>query len=126
MNRPIRIAVAVTALCLAVAPTALAKPAVTTLTGTVGPGFTINLTQAGKKVTRLQAGVPYRFVVTDRSAIHDFHLTGPGLSKQITSVGFTGTKSIVLKLTQGTYAYFCDPHKDSMLGGFKVAPAPAA
>jgi plastocyanin len=126
MNTPIRVALALAALCLAIAPAAFAKPSVTTLTGTVGPGFTINLTQAGKKVTRLHAGVPYRFVVNDRSAIHDFHLTGPGLSKQITSVGFTGTKSIVLELKPGTYAYFCDPHKDSMLGGFKVAPAPAA
>jgi hypothetical protein len=41
--------------------------------GSVGPGFTISLTSGGKKVTSLKAGT-YRFV-TDRSAIHDFHLS---------------------------------------------------
>jgi plastocyanin len=107
---------------LAAVPASLGAPAVTTVNGTVGPDFVINLTSAGKKVKTLEAGVPYRFVVSDRSSIHDFHLTGPGLDKEITTVGFTGTKSVVLKLKKGSYTYFCDPHRDSMLGGFNVGP----
>src|SRR4029450_9548974 len=56
---------------------ALAK----TVNGTVGPGFTIGLTMHGKKVTKLKAGTAYRFVIRDRSSIHDFHLSGPGLNR---------------------------------------------
>ena len=51
-----------------------------TLTGTVGPGFTITLTKGGKKVTRLSAG-RYQLVVRDRSTIHSFVLEGPGSSE---------------------------------------------
>ncbi len=49
-----------------------------TVKGTVGPGFTIGLTMQGKKVTNLKAGTAYRFVISDRADIHDFHLSGPG------------------------------------------------
>ena len=63
----------------------------------------------------------YRFVISDLSSIHDFHLTGPGLNRTITTVDFTGTKSIVLTLKRGTYRYFCDPHSDLMHGSFRVA-----
>jgi hypothetical protein len=41
------------------------------VTGTVVPGFTIGLTMQGKRVTKLKAGTPYRFVIRDRAAIHD-------------------------------------------------------
>ena len=91
-----------------------------TVNGTVGPGFTIALTMNGKRVTKLQAGTPYRFVVNDRADIHDFHLTGPGLDRVITGVDFTGTKSIVLKLKKGSYRYQCDPHSTFMHGAFVV------
>src|SRR3954467_941530 len=50
---------------------------VTTLRGTVGPGFTIKLTKAGKPVTRLAPGM-YRIVVSDRSAIHNFVIEKSG------------------------------------------------
>jgi len=91
-----------------------------TVNGMVGPGFTIALTMNGKRVTKLQAGTPYRFVVNDRADIHDFHLTGPGLDRVITGVDFTGTKSIVLKLKKGSYRYECDPHSTFMHGAFVV------
>ena len=91
------------------------------LNGTVGPGFTITLTKAGKKVTKLKAGVRYRFVVSDRSSAHDFHISGPSVNKVITGVGFTGTKSVVLKLKKGTYTFVCDPHSSFMRGSFKVS-----
>jgi hypothetical protein len=61
---------------------ALAK----TVNDTVGPGFTIGLTMHGKKVTKLKAGTAYRFVIRDRSSIHDFHLSGPGFNRVLTSV----------------------------------------
>ena len=92
-----------------------------TVTGTVGPGFTIGLTMHGKKVTKLKAGTPYRFVIRDRAAIHDFHLSGPGLNRVLTSVPFTGTKSFVLRLKKGSYRFVCDPHSGSMRGGFLVS-----
>ena len=113
------VAVAVVALSLLLAGTASAAPK--TVVGTVGPGFTISLTLEGKKVTKLKAGVLYRFVIKDRSSIHDFHLTGPGVNKVLTGVGFTGTKSAVLKLKKGTYRFVCDPHAASMKGSFKVS-----
>jgi plastocyanin len=89
-----------------------------TLKGTVGPGFTITLTQNGKKVTTLKAG-KYKVVVSDKSNIHNFHLTGPGVNNA-TSVGGTGSKTWTLSLKKGTYKYVCDPHKTSMKGSFKV------
>ena len=92
-----------------------------TLTGTVGPGFTIGLTMQGKKVTRLKAGTPYRFVIHDQADIHDFHLSGPGLNRVLTSVEFTGTKTFVLRLKKGSYRFVCDPHSSFMHGSFVVA-----
>jgi plastocyanin len=88
--------------------------------GTVGPGFTISLTSGGKKVKSLKAGVQYKFEVTDRSSIHDFRLSGPGVNKVITGIGFTGRKSITVKLKRGTYRFVCDPHASSMKGSFSV------
>jgi plastocyanin len=88
------------------------------LTGTVGPGFTISLKQAGKTVKSLKAG-KYTFVVSDKSDIHDFHLTGPGVNKAITQVPATGTKTVTLTLKKGTYTYKCDVHP-TMVGHFKV------
>jgi plastocyanin len=94
---------------------------VKTVTGTVGPGFTISLTVDGKNVTRLKAGVPYRFVIRDRADIHDFHLSGPGLDRVLTSVEFVGTKSLVLRLKKGSYSFVCDPHASIMHGRFRVS-----
>ena len=49
------------------------------LTGVVGPGFTITLKNGTTKVSKLKAGT-YLFKISDRSAIHDFHLSRPGVS----------------------------------------------
>ena len=92
-----------------------------TVTGTVGPGFTIGLTMQGKKVTKLHAGTAYRFVISDRAAIHDFHLSGPGFNRVLTSVPFTGTRSFVLRLKKGSYRFRCDPHAGLMHGRFVVS-----
>jgi plastocyanin len=90
-----------------------------TVNGSVGPGFTISLKLAGKKVKRLKA-TTYRFKITDKSSSHNFHLRGPGFNKAITSVGFSGTKTVTIKLKKGTYRYVCDPHSSFMHGSFKV------
>jgi plastocyanin len=106
-------AVAVTALGLTTAAQAAAP-----LAGTVGPGFTITLTQGGKKVTTLKAG-SYTITIADKSNIHDFHLSGPGLNKT-TSVGGKGSTTWKVTLKKGTYKYVCDPHSSIMKGSFKV------
>jgi plastocyanin len=111
--------VSVAALSLLLAGNATAAPK--TVVGTVGPGYTITLKLNGAKVTKLKAGVQYRFVISDRSSIHDFHLTGPGTNRVVTSVDFTGTKSFVLRLKKGTYNFVCDPHASFMHGSFKAA-----
>jgi plastocyanin len=91
------------------------------VTGTVGPGFTIVLTRAGHRVTKLKAYTSYRFTIRDRATIHDFHLRGPGIDRVLTSVAFQGTKSYTLRLKKGTYRFFCDPHASFMQGSFRVA-----
>ena len=107
---------------LAAIAAALAAPAALagtpTLTGTVGPGFTITLTQGGKKVTSLKPGT-YTIKIADKSTIHDFHLTGPGVNKT-TTVPFQGSTTWKVTLKKGTYKYVCDPHKSFMNGSFKV------
>lgn len=112
-----RVAVIVAALAVGLAGTAGAAPA--PLTGTVGPGHTIDLRQGGKKVTRLKAG-SYRLTVTDRSDDHDFRLVGPGVNRVVTGEEFVGRKTVVLRLKKGTYRFYCAPHADSMRGGFRV------
>jgi plastocyanin len=110
--------VAVAAIAAAlVVPTALA--ATPTLTGTVGPGFKITLTQSGKKVTSLKAGT-YVFKIADKSSIHDFHLSGPGVDKK-TAVGSSTNVTWKLTLKKGTYKYVCDPHASFMKGSFTVS-----
>jgi plastocyanin len=90
-----------------------------TLIGTVGPGFTITLTQNGKAVKSLKAGT-YRIRVTDKASDHDFVLTGPGVTRSITGLSYKGTKTMRVTLRKGTYTYFCTPHKSMMQGSFKV------
>lgn len=103
---------------LVAAPAALAKPV--PLRGTVGPGFTITLTTAaGKPVKTLKAG-SYAITVTDRSAIHNFHLIGRGVNREITTISFTGKKRIVVTLKRGRVIYQCDPHASTMKGSFTV------
>jgi plastocyanin len=109
----------VIAAVFAVAALLPAVAAAKTLSGTVGPGFTISLKSAGKKVKSVKAG-RYTSRVSDKSSIHDFHLRGPGVNKVITSVGFKGTKSTSVRLKKGTYRYVCDPHSSEMKGSFKV------
>ena len=84
-----------------------------TLTGTVGPGFTITM---NKKTVK--AGT-YAITIHDLASIHDFHLTGPGIDKK-TSVPGTGTTKWTVKLKKGTYHFVCDPHRTIMHGVLAV------
>jgi hypothetical protein len=88
------------------------------LVATVGPGFTINLTRGGRKVTRLKPGT-YTIVVRDRARIHNFHLRGPGVNKK-TGVAFVGTVRWRVKLVRGLYRYNCDPHITTLRSSFRV------
>lgn len=100
--------------CLAALATALPATAATpTYKGTVGPGFKISLPNPPKKSGKV------KLVVADRSSIHDFHLTGPGVNVK-TSVGGTGTKTFTITLRKGTYRFVCDPHKSVMKGFFAI------
>lgn len=114
----IRTTCAVAVAVLAFTASSAQPAAPTRLVATVGPGFTITLTKAGKKVTRLRAG---RYVITvrDRASIHNFHLRGPGVNKD-SGVGAMGTKTWRVTFRKGTYRYVCDPHASSMKGSFKV------
>ena len=39
----------------------------------------------------------------------------------LSSVGWTGTKTVKLVLKPGSYSYVCDPHADEMRGSFRVS-----
>ncbi len=106
------------ALALATWSTASAAPS--KLVGTVGPGDTIALkTASGKRVSLVSRGT-YALTVKDRSDEHNFYLSGPGVKKQVTGVGFVGTKTVTVKLGAGKYTFVCNPHADDMRGGFSV------
>jgi len=111
------LAVAATALAL-VASIGAAPAAPVKLKGFVGPGQTIALKKGSSKVSSLKRG-RYTFVVSDKSSEHNFRLRGP-VSRQITSISATGTKTITLTLKPGRYTYVCDPHAGNMIGSFRV------
>jgi hypothetical protein len=119
LRRPLIAAVLASAVALTAVIGAGSAGAVSTVSGSVGPGFTISLERKGKKVKTLRP-ITYKFRIKDRSSSHNFHLTGPGVNRRITSVDFTGTKSVSIKLRKGTYRYVCDPHASDMKGSFKV------
>jgi len=92
------------------------------LRGTVGPSYTISLTQSGKKVKKLKAGT-YTFVISDKASIHQFTVEqekGGKFEKALTSVPFVGTKTVKVKLKKGQWKYYCKPHESLMHGFFKV------
>jgi plastocyanin len=93
------------------------------LQASVGPGFTISLKDAsGAKVTHLDPGT-YAIHVIDQSDMHNFDLTGPGVSKS-TEVTEVGEQDWTVTFTDGTYRYVCDVHATSMKGSFTVGNVP--
>ena len=98
---------------LALASSTFGAANANTMTGTVGPGYTITM---NKKT--VVAGT-YVVTIRDLASIHDFHLTGTGVDKK-TSVSGTGTTKWTVKLKKGTYHFVCDPHRTIMHGVLKV------
>jgi plastocyanin len=90
-----------------------------TLTGTVGPGYKITLTENGTKVTKLAAGT-YTLVIHDKSSVHNFVLEGPGVERDVTTVPFKGSKTVTVKLRHGKFKYYCRPHEPTMFGYVNV------
>jgi hypothetical protein len=91
-----------------------------TLTGTVGPGYTISVKMNGQKVKTLKAGT-YELVINDKASIHAFSLDGPhGYAKDFTTVPFVGTKTFTVKLVAGKYKAYCPPHEPAMFQHFTV------
>jgi plastocyanin len=121
MARTAAAALAAAALALAVAGLAGAEGP--KLSGSVGPGFVISLTDAqGAAVTQLSAG-PHEFEIDDRANEHNFHLRGPGIDL-FTEVAFIGKTTWQVTLQDGMYTFVCDPHADSMRGSFRVGAQP--
>ena len=96
------------------------RSATLVLTGTDGPGFTIDLKLNGKAVKTLKAGT-YKVVIHDKASIHGWSLDGPhGFAKDIAAVPFVGTKTVTLKLKAGKYKFYCPAHEPTMFGRFTV------
>ena len=110
MRRTVTLAVAGLAALAIALPASAAVP---TYNGTVGPGFTIKMSKKPTKPGKI------KLVVADKAAIHNFHLTGPGVNVK-TSVAGTGTKTFTITLKKGTYRFVCDPHASGMKGSFTV------
>ena len=124
--RPAAVIVAALVAVLVVLPAAAAptQQPRETLTGTVGPGFTIFLRHAdGRNVSQLDAG-EYRIVVDDRSIEHNFHLSGAGVNQatEVEAVG-TVTWDVTFQDAQ-VYRFVCDPHATTMRGSFNVGDVP--
>jgi plastocyanin len=112
----------VVTLALAVATAAFARTDTMKLKGTVGPGFSIKLTQNGHAVKTLKAGT-YTFVISDKASIHNFVVEqerGGKFEKALTGVSFSGTKTVKVKLRAGKWKYYCAPHEATMHGFFTV------
>lgn len=90
-----------------------AAAAIPVYRATVGPGFTITMPKKPTKPGKI------RLIVSDRSAIHNFDLRGPGV-RVSTSVPGTGTKTFLVTLKKGLYRFVCDPHSSAMKGAFRV------
>jgi len=122
-RRLLIITLGIVAVSIPAAATGSSQAPNVTLTGVVGPGFTISLRNAdGSTVTHLDPGT-YDISVTDNAIEHNFHLSGPGV-EQATDVEGTGPVSWTVTFTDGTYRFVCDPHAASMRGTFTVGNVP--
>jgi hypothetical protein len=109
---------------LVLVPGAATAPAqAVPLLGTVGPGFTITLADAGGRlVTQLDPGA-YEITVRDLSDEHNFRLFGPGV-EEFTPVETTSTVTWTVTFREGRYTVQCDPHSTQMFQRFTVGNPP--
>jgi plastocyanin len=111
---------AVAASLVLAGPTAADNPM---LVGNVGPGFSISLHDpAGNAVNQIDPGT-YTLVVHDQSDIHDFDLSGPGVSAK-TDIDFVGDQTFTVTFAEGRYTYVCDAHFATMNGKLTVGNPP--
>jgi hypothetical protein len=106
-----------------VAPAAFAQ---TKLIGTVGANdsFTITLThENGTQVGDIPAGT-YEIEVRDRSALHNFHLTGPGVDLRTDVDAVETVTWTVTFQDRQRYRFLCDPHAGQMTGTFTIGGGP--
>ncbi len=96
-----------------------------TLTGVVGPGFTISLKdESGARVSHLDPGT-YTINVTDNEITHNFHLRGPGVDQSTDIEGASPTPvTWTVTFTDGTYNFQCDAHPAQMKGVFTAGNVP--
>lgn len=93
------------------------------LTGSVGPGFAISVTDSsGATVKHLDPGT-YTLLVPDLSEEHDFHLSGPSVDVS-TDILFVGDTTFTITVKDGTYSFVCDAHPSRMQGLFTAGTAP--
>ena len=119
------VALALAAVAAAFVPAA-AHPENPVLVGIVGTNdaFEIDLTNsAGISLTHIDPGT-YTIVVHDRSRIHNFHLSGPGVDMK-TEVGSVSDQTWTVTFKDGLYGYQCDVHAYQMSGAFTVGTPPA-
>jgi hypothetical protein len=94
------------------------------LVAIVGPGYNISLQDgSGNAVQHADPGT-YTLVVHDRSDIHDFHLTGPGVDVA-TGIEFVGDQTFTVTLQEGHYQFVCDAHIGTMVGTFVAGSPPS-
>jgi hypothetical protein len=98
------------------------NPRLQAIVGT-NDAFVISLRDAaGNVVSHLDPGT-YDIAVSDRSEIHNFHLSGPGVD-QATRVDAKEEVTWTVALTDGRYTYVCDEHVSTMHGSFAVGNVP--
>jgi plastocyanin len=118
--RTVLLAAAAAAALVLAGPTAADNPM---LIGNVGPGFSISLhNPAGAAVNQIDPGT-YTLVVHDQSDIHNFDLSGPGVSAK-TDIEFVGDQTFTVTFAEGRYTYVCDAHFATMNGKLTVGNPP--
>jgi plastocyanin len=119
-----------TTLFVVVALVALAWPASAfaqeRLIATVGTNdaHVITLTHTnGSPVADIPAGT-YTIEVRDRSRMHNFHLTGPGVDRRTTVEGIETDTWTVTFQDQSVYTFLCEPHPVEMRDTFTTGGGP--
>lgn len=113
----------IAAVALLAPGSAVSRPQQNELVGTVGPGFSIRLTKDGQPVKHLDVG-EYTITVQDLSAIHNFHLRGPGVDMRTDVQEDNITVVWHVTFVDGVYTFQCDPHAaQGMKGQFAVGTA---
>jgi plastocyanin len=118
--------VAILTLVLALFGAAAARADNPALTANVGAGDSFATSLAGPDGAAVRNLAPgtYTLVVHDKSALHNFHLFGPGNVDVSTTVGGVGDQTFTVALVAGKYFFVCDEHPTSMKGTFTVGAEP--